>query len=592
VFSLGPFPSLLDEPLQVARRESFHGCYGRPALRDTGRALLNRSFPRIPQRNMVFSERREDVMRKSLLFGALMAGATALGVLPTPLAAQSNVDQQLGTVHFETSCNEVAQRRFDRGMRYQHSYWYLEAKAVFEEALKADPSCAMAHWGIALTYMDNPHNPIPQGNLVPGLAAIQQAKAVGAKTEREREYVAALALMYADYQTRSHMERMRDFRDALAVLATKYPSDDEAQIAYAITLNTSADLSDKTYAQQLKGAAILEPISERLPQHPGVTHYLIHLYDYPELADKGLDAARRYASIAPAAPHAQHMPSHIYTRVGYWKESIDSNIASWNAARAEKSVGNYLHAQDYMVYAHLQLGQDKEARAVVDDIMRETDFKATVLAAHYALAAAPARYAIERGDWSAASQLIVRQSPYAYATAMTHFGRALGAARSGRPEAAAHDLAKLTELRDKLREAKDIYWSEITDIQRQVAAAWLLYAEGKHEQALNAMSGAADAEDKTNKHVVTPGPLAPARELYGEMLLERGMPKEALAAFNATKAREPNRLRGFLGGAQAAEKLGDKASAKENYEKLVALTAGSNSERPEIAAARNFVSAN
>ena len=268
------------------------------------------------------------------------------------------------------------------------------------------------------------------------------------------------------------------------------------------------------------------------------------------------------------------MPSHIYTRVGYWKESIDSNIASVNAAKAEKSVGNYLHAQDYMVYAHLQLGQDKQARAVMDEMMRETDFKATVLAAHYALAASPARYAVERGDWNGASQLPVRPSAFSYVMAISHFARALGAARSGKPEAAKADIAKLAELRDKLREAKDAYWAEIVDIQRQVAAAWVLHAEGKYDEALKAMSAAADAEDKTEKHAVTPGPLAPARELYGEMLLDRGMAKEALAAFEATKAKEPNRFRGFLGAAQAAEKLGDKAKAKDNYEKLIALAAG------------------
>ncbi|KMO36531.1 hypothetical protein VQ02_15220 [Methylobacterium variabile] len=522
---------------------------------------------------------------------ASLFAATAVIALSSaqPLIAQGDVNQQLGSVHFATSCNEVAQRRFDRGMRYQHSYWYLAAKEVFEEALKADPACAIAEWGIALTYLDNPHNPIPQANLAPGLAAIRRAVALNPKTERERDYIDALALMYTDADTLGHGQRIRLFRDAQERMATKYPDDDEAQIAYAITLNTSADLNDKTYAQQLKGAAILEPLSIRLPQHPGVTHYLIHLYDYPELAAKGLDAAHRYAQIAPAAPHAQHMPSHIYTRVGLWGESIASNTASWRAARAEKSVGNYLHAQDYMVYAHLQLGQDGEARAVVDDMTRETEFKAAVLAAHYALAASPARYAVERGDWQAAAQLPVRPSPFAYATAMTHFARALGAARSSRPEAAALDAAKLAELRDGLRDAKEVYWSEIVDIQRQVAAAWVLHARGEHEEALEAMRAAADAEDRTNKHVITPGPLAPARELYGEMLLERGMARDALAAFEATQRREPNRFRSFLGAALAAERLGDRATAKANYEKLLALTTGSATSRPEIEAARKFV---
>jgi tetratricopeptide (TPR) repeat protein len=528
-------------------------------------------------------------MRKSLL-GVTIAALTLS--TSQPLFAQDNVDQQLGTMHFKTSCNEVAQRRFDRGMRYQHSFWYTNAKEIFEEAIKADPTCAMAYWGIALTLMDNPHAAIPRPNLAPGLAAITKAKEIGAPTERERDYIDALMVMYADHDKIAHVQRMRALRDALAQVAAKHPDDDEAQIAYAIILNTSADLNDKTYAQQTKGASILEPISVRLPQHPGVTHYLIHLYDYPATAQKGLDAANRYAKIAPAAPHAQHMPSHIYTRVGYWKESIDSNAASVKAAKAEKSVGNYLHAQDYMVYAHLQLAQDKQARAVIDDMARETDFKVTVAAADYALAASPARYAIERGDWDAASQLSVRPSNLNFAMAISHFARALGAARSGKPEAAKADVQKLAELRDKLREAKDNYWSEIVDIQRQVAVAWVLHAEGKYDEALKAMSAAADAEDKTEKHVVTPGPLAPARELYGFMLLDRNMSREALAAFEATKAKEPNRFQAYAGSAKAADTLGDKTAARQNYQQLVALAANADTERPEVASAKKYLAGN
>ncbi len=527
-------------------------------------------------------------MRMSLLAAGVGCAIAALSSFD-PVAAQDDIDRQLGSVHFQTSCNEVAQRRFDRAMRYQHSYWYGAAKGVFEEALKADPGCAMAEWGIALTYLDNPHGPIPAANLAPGLAAIQRARGLNARTDREREYIDALALMFTDADKVPHGQRIRAFRDAQQRIADRYPDDVEAQIAYAITLNTSADLSDRTYGQQLKGAAILEPISKRLPQHPGVTHYLIHLYDYPELAAKGLDAANRYARIAPAAAHAQHMPSHIYTRVGYWKESIESNTASWKAARADKSVPNYMHAQDYMVYAHLQLAQDGAALAVLDEMVREPELRMPAFAAHYALAASPARYAVERGDWEEASRLTVRQSPFAYTTAITHFGRALGAARAGRPADAAPDIARLTELRDRLRESKDAYWSEIVDIQRQVAVAWVMHREGKPDEALRAMEAAADAEDRTNKHVVTPGPLAPARELLGEMLLERGMAREALAAFEATKIREPNRFRGYLGAAQAAERLGDRKVAKANYERLLALAATPGTDRPEVAAARKFV---
>ena len=530
-------------------------------------------------------------MRKSLL--AATVSITALTVSSSqPLIAQADLDQQFGTVQFDTSCNEVAQRRFNRAMRYQHSFWYAQAKEIFEEALKADPSCAMAHWGVALTLLDNPHIPIPSANLAPGLAAIQQAKATNAKTERERDYIDALAVMYVDHDKLTHRQRIGAFLTAMEALAAKYPNDDEAQIAYAITLNTSASPADKTYAQQTKGAALLEPMSKRLPQHPGVTHYLIHLYDYPATAQKGLDAANRYAKIAPAAPHAQHMPSHIYTRVGYWKESIASNEVSAKAARADKEAANQLHGQDYMVYAHLQLGQDKSARAVMDDMAATQNVGPAAFPSQYGLAASQARYMVERGDWNGAAELQVRPGPFNHTMAITHFARALGAARAGKPDAAKADLAKLAELRDKLREAKDAYWSEIVDIQRQTASAWVLAAEGKYDEALKAMSAAADAEDKTEKHAVTPGPLAPARELYGVMLLERGMAKEALAAFEATMAKEPNRFHGYAGAAQAAEKIGDKVKAKENYQRLIALTSGADSERIEIAAARKYVAAN
>ena len=530
-------------------------------------------------------------MRRSLLLASISIAALALSS-SVPMRAQTDVDQQLGNVHFQTSCNEVAQRRFDRAMRYQHSFWYSAAREVFEEALKADSACAIAYWGIALTYLDNPHIAIPAPNLPLGLAAIQKAKEVGAKTERERDYIDALAIMYVDYEKLSHRERIGAFLKAMEALASKYPNDDEAQIAYAITLNTSASPADKTYAQQLKGAAILEPLSKRLPQHPGVTHYLIHLYDYPETAEKGLDAANRYAKIAPAAPHAQHMPSHIYTRVGYWPESIASNAVSAKAARSDREASNQLHGQDYMVYAHLQLGQDKSARAVMDDMMSTQNVGPSAFVSHFALAASPARYMVERGDWSGAAQLQVRPSGFSHVLAITHFARALGAARSGTPEAAKADLAKLAELRDKLRDAKDAYWSQQVDIQWQVATAWTLAAEGKHDEALKAMSAAADAEDKTDKHAVTPGPLAPARELYGSMLLDRGMAQEALAAFEASKAKEPNRFHGYAGAAQAAEKLGDKAKAKDKYQKLLALAANADSERPEVNAAKKFVASN
>jgi tetratricopeptide (TPR) repeat protein len=376
---------------------------------------------------------------------------------------------------------------------------------------------------------------------------------------------------------------------AMEGVARAYPNDDEAQILYAIELNVAAPPTDKTYAMQLKGAAILEPIFQRQPRHPGVAHYLIHLYDTPALAEKGLDAAKRYAQIAPAAPHAQHMPSHIFTRVGYWKESIGSNTEAARAAKGSKEPHDQLHAMDYLVYAYLQTGQDGKAQAIIEEMRGVTGFTETFIAGPYALAVSPARYAVERGDWKAAAQLAVRPTPLAHVEAMTHFARALGAARSGNPNGAKVDIAKLAEFRDKLRAAKDTYWAEQVDIQRQIATAWVLYSVGEYDDALKAMAAAADAEDKTDKHPVTPGVPTPARELYGTMLLERGMATEALAAFEATLKKEPNRLGATIGAGMAAEKLGDLARTRQHFAEAVALTETADPVRPQIAHARAFV---
>jgi Tfp pilus assembly protein PilF len=523
------------------------------------------------------------------------ASAVAVASIAASISFSQNVfgqdesDQRLGTVHFETSCSEVAQRRFDRAMRYQHSFWYRESKELFEEVLKADPSCGIAYWGIALSLLNNPHAPPPVSNLPLGLAAIEKGKATGANTQRERDLINALAAFYTDFDKVDHRTRVLAYLKAMEGVAQAYPNDDEAQILYAIELNVAAPPTDKTYAMQLKGAAILEPIFRRQPRHPGVAHYLIHLYDTPALAEKGLDAARRYSQIAPAAPHAQHMPSHIFTRVGYWKDSIGSNIEAARSAKASNEPHDRLHAMDYLVYAYLQTGQDAKARALIEEMPGVSGFTETFIAGPYALAVSPARYAVERGDWDAAAQLTVRPSPLAQVEAMTHFARALGAARSGKPDAAKVEIAKLADLRDKLREAKDVYWAEQVDIQRQVATAWLLYSEGNYEDALQAMAAAAEAEDKTEKHPVTPGVPTPARELYGTMLLERGMAEEALVAFEATLKKEPNRLSATLGAAMAAEKLGDLAKARQHFAEVVALTETADPVRPQIAHARAFV---
>jgi tetratricopeptide (TPR) repeat protein len=504
-------------------------------------------------------------------------------------AAQDAAEQRLGAVHFETSCNETAQRRFDRGMRYQHSFWYRASKDIFEDVLKADPDCAIAYWGIATSLLLNPFGVPPAANLAEGLAAIQKGKAIGAKTPREREFIDALGAFYTDYDKIDHRTRVQAYLKAMEALAQHYPQDDEAQMYYALALDVAASPADKTYANQLKAAAILEDIFKRQPQHPGVAHYLIHSYDYPPIAEKGLDAATRYSKIAPTAPHAQHMPSHIFTRVGYWKESIAANAGSVRAAKADKEYGDQLHGQDYMVYAYLQLAQDKNARAVIDEMAAATAVNPDLPGASFALAASPARYAMERGDWSGAAALEVRPSKFPHVMAITHFARAVGAARFGKPDAAGADIAKLAVLRDKLREAKDAYWAEQVDIQWQTANAWLLYAQGKYDEAVAAMAAAAAAEDKTEKAPVTPGPIVPARELYGAMLLGRGQAKDALAAFEATLKKEPHRLGATLGAAKAAEQLGDAAKARQYYAAAVALGETAEPVRPEIAAARAFV---
>ncbi|HLQ90159.1 MAG TPA: hypothetical protein VK148_09005 [Xanthobacteraceae bacterium] len=528
------------------------------------------------------------VLFTSMATIAALAGMSCI----QPVSSQEESDQRFGTVHFPTSCNETAQRRFDRAMRYQHSFWYRESRGIFEDVIKADPQCGIAYWGIALSYLDNPHNPPPAANLPQGLAALQKAKTIGAKTQRERDFIDALLVFYTDHDKVPHGARIQAYLKAIETVAQRYPEDDEAQLFYGITLNVAASPSDKTYSNQIKGAGILEKVFQRQPRHPGVAHYLIHLYDTPALADKGLDAARRYSEIAPSAPHAQHMPTHIFTRVGYWKESIALNSVSARVAKTDKEPIDQLHAMDYLVYAHLQLAQDTKAREVMQEMRIVPGINPNLLAGVYALAASPARYTLERNDWRAASELLVPLTPLSHVQAMSHFGRAMGAARIGNPNAAKADIAKLAELRDKLRLAGDAYWSEQVDIQWQVANAWVLHAEGRYDDALKAMSAAADAEDRTEKHPVTPGVPRPARELYGVMLLERGMAREALAAFEATIKKEPNRFNAFAGAAKAAEMMGDKAKAKDYFQKLATLASDADTIRPDLAAARDFLAKN
>ena len=380
-------------------------------------------------------------------------------------------------------------------------------------------------------------------------------------------------------------------------LVKENPADMEGRIFYALAVNQTALTSDKNYTQQLKAAAILEPLFKELPKHPGLAHYIIHAYDHPPLAEKALGAARSYASLAPSVPHALHMPSHTFTRVGLWKESIETNRRSAEAARKENATAEELHAMDYQAYAYLQIAQDAAVRRVADEAAaaaarldpNATGAAAPGVAGLYASAAIPARYALERGAWADAAALSVRPANTPYTEAITHFARAIGAARSGNPKAAAADIERLAALRDTLKTMQDAYWAEQVDIQRQIAIAWTTFAGGDATRGIELLRAAARAEDGTDKSAISPGPLAPARELLGYMLLEAGRPSEALIEFEATMKKEPNRFRGLYGGARAAEAAGQRAKAVALYKQLLQVASEPDTNRPELQHARNFV---
>jgi hypothetical protein len=533
--------------------------------------------------------------------------ALCCAVLVPSLAAGQHDDHagspdQIGAAHvkFENSCAPAVRDDFNKGVALLHSFWFPQATAVFNDVLKRDPNCAIAHWGIALSAWGNPFAGIKNPKVVEqARLAIEAAQKTGSPSPRERELIGAVATLTTDATPGTHPARITAYEAAMAKVVAAYPADDELKMFYALAINQTAPASDKTYAKQLKAATILEPLFARMPEHPGLAHYIIHAYDAPPLAPKALDAARRYASLAPAVPHALHMPSHTFTRVGYWKESIETNRRSADAARkagGPSGAGEELHALDYQIYAYLQLAQDQLAKGALDralSVVGGADGIAAGAAGAgaYALAVMPARYALERGAWAEAAELTPRpaNTPYTpYTEAITHFARALGAARSGHPEAATADIARLADLRDKLQSMQDAYWTEQVDIQRRVALAWQAYAAGRKDDALAQMHAAADAEDATDKSAVSPGPLAPARELYGFMLLEAGRHADALTAFEATMKKEPNRFRGTYGAARAAQLAGNRDKAATYYKMLVALAQDGEASRPEIEQALAF----
>ncbi len=541
-------------------------------------------------------------LNKLFLFLALIGFICA-----SPLRAQEahqhqhDGSEKLGRVNFSVSCSAQAQQQFNRAVALLHSFWYEEAGKVFTEVTVTDPSCAMSYWGVAMSLYHPLWTPPSPAELEKGSAAVKKAKSIGVKTERERDYIAAIEVFYKDSDKLDHRTRALAYEKAMEQVYLRYPKDREAATFYALSLLGTALPADKSYANQKKAAEILNKVLLEEPEHPGVAHYIIHSFDYPKLAYLALSAARSYAKIAPSSPHALHMPSHIFVRLGLWQESIQSNLASASAAknwvaRTHPGAASFdqLHAMDYLVYAYLQGAQDQKAKGVLDEVSDITRVEMENFVAAYAFAAIPARYALERRRWSEAAALKVNPiafpwDRFPYAEAITYFSRAIGAARSGNIPAVHKDIEKLASLQNSLFEAKNDYWAKQVEIQHQAAAAWLALAEGKHEEALKLMRAAADLEDSTEKHPVTPGPIVPARELLGEMLLELSQPEQALKEFEASQRVEPNRFRSLYGAARAAELVGDLDKARMYYAKLISLCEQTDTERPELERAKTFL---
>ncbi len=513
----------------------------------------------------------------------------------------SPANEKLGTVRFSTSCSAAAEPLFNRAVALLHSFEFAPAIEGFNGTLETDPSCAMAEWGIALSRWGNPFGASlrPPAQLQQGRDAVNRARAIGISTGRERAYIDAVSQLYASFETIDQRTRMLAYRDAMAKVAEANADDTEASIFYALSIAAAAAPADKTYADLLKASAILEKIAPSQPDHPGISHYLIHSYDVPSLASRALDAAWCYGRIAPAAPLALHMPSHTFTRLGYWQASIDTNIASSAVAKREGSTAEELHALDYQVYADLQTAQDGAALEIVSalpDVKARFDPDAVGSAAPgsagvFALAAIPARYALERGAWADAAKLVPVPSGVLYADALTYFAKALGAARTGDIAVTRSAIDALTMIEARLTEKKEAYWAEQTQIQRRSASAWLALAEGHSAEALVEMRAAAALEAATEKSAVTPGPLAPARELVGEMLLQMDRPAEAMREFEATLEREPNRFRALFGAARSASLAGDHRKARAHSDALLKICARADKPgRPELEQARRMAS--
>jgi tetratricopeptide (TPR) repeat protein len=518
--------------------------------------------------------------------------ALILLALPAATAAQDHDHGAVGTVSFPTSCSAAAQSHFERAVAMLHSFWFGEAEKTFRAAADADASCAMPWWGVAMTRLGNPlaGRPSAESERI-AREAVDRALAIGARTPREQGYIRAVDLLYRDAASTDYRTRMLAYEGALADVVRTAPDDPEAAIFHSLALIANAPPTDLTFERQKRAADVLNPLFRRFPDHPGLAHYIIHAYDSPPLAHLALDAARRYAEIAPAAPHALHMPSHIFTRLGYWDESIATNGRS---AETEPNPFGRFHPYDYQVYAYLQQGRDAEALAVTRRAGTEVGDRPGYSAAitSYNAIAMAARYALERGAWPEAAALTVLPAPESgksYPHAITHFARAIGAARSGDAAAARREIAELEAIEGNLVAQRDAYWAGVVKAQRLAASAWATRAEGDDAGALRLAAEAAALEDTFEKHPVTPGPILPARELEGDLLLDLGRPADALRAYQATLTKEPNRARTLYGIARAAELAGDAAIARDHYRMLIELQSPGDGSRPELRHAKSYL---
>ena len=542
--------------------------------------------------NLVIEEMEMRHSTKLFTVSSIIAFASS-GLAHGDDAAQT-ARRDLGRVLFKTSCTAEAQQQFDRALAMLHSFYFPETVKAFNAIPEADPACAIAYWGIAMSQRPNPLvGPFDAATLKRGLDAIEKGEAIGAKTPRERDWLAALKEFYKDHDKVNQTTRTSNYEKAMAALSRKYPKDVEAKVFHALALNEVFD--HKSMAPLMQAISILEPLDKANPEHPGITHYLIHSYDFAPIAQRGIPAANKYAKIAPAAPHALHMPSHIYSMVGMWQPSIESNLASVKVANeytAKSKLDGVLagvpHAYDFMAYAHLQLGQDAKAKALIDESATIKKLIGPVSVGNTARAAVPARYYLERQDWAGAAQLKPQNLPFAPAEAITHFARAMGAGRLGDAAAAQADIAKLKELRASLLKADQGYWAEQVEVQVLGAQAWATRAQGNKSEAQKLMRAAADLEDSSEKHVSMENRLYPMRELLADMLLTDGDAATALKEYEVSMKNAPNRLRGWYGAAQAATAVGDATKIVQYSRALEQLTQKGDGDRPEVLEMRRF----